>query len=129
MINEEHVAEISSWINRKETTYSEIDIPYKFKLILRGSRDGFNPQTFWNLCHGMQRTVTVLRVAGTDEILGGYNPLIWDKTTDGIWMKSNDCFIFSLKNYKMRNSILSRVKVNNNAIYNPIWSVQDKYGP
>ncbi|RHZ83741.1 hypothetical protein Glove_87g280 [Diversispora epigaea] len=39
---EKHVAEISSWIDRKLTIYSLSNIPYEFQLILRRSRDGFH---------------------------------------------------------------------------------------
>ncbi|CAG8739194.1 5288_t:CDS:1, partial [Acaulospora colombiana] len=47
------------------------------------TRDGFNPQTFWDKCHGHANTVLVLRVEGTGEIIGGYNPVAWDKRTGG----------------------------------------------
>ncbi|CAG8684824.1 13345_t:CDS:2, partial [Acaulospora colombiana] len=49
IINDEHAAEISSWIDRKETPYSSSSIPYDFEL-----------------------------VEGSEEILGGYNPLTWN---------------------------------------------------
>ncbi|CAG8479047.1 5591_t:CDS:1, partial [Acaulospora colombiana] len=74
IIRHEHTAEISAWIDRKNQTYSIINIPYEFDLILRGSRDGFDYRTFWNICHGHAKTIVVLKVEGTDEILGGYNP-------------------------------------------------------
>ncbi|RHZ51142.1 hypothetical protein Glove_482g58 [Diversispora epigaea] len=75
IINEDHVAELSSWIDRKSTIYSLSFVPYEFQLILRGSRDA---KTFWNMCHGCAGTIVVVKVAGTDEIIGGYNPLTWD---------------------------------------------------
>ncbi|RHZ76511.1 hypothetical protein Glove_196g137 [Diversispora epigaea] len=119
IITYEHVAEISSWIDRKSSTYSLTNIPYDFQLILRGSINGFAPQTFWNTCHGHASTVVIIKVKGTDEILGGFNPLAWDNTfaTDS-WGKTNDSFIFSLKNGNIQNSILSRVKISDNAILN-----------
>ncbi|RHZ51181.1 hypothetical protein Glove_482g45 [Diversispora epigaea] len=107
IINKEHVAELSSWIDRKSTTYSLANIPYEFQLILRGSRDGFHPETFWNMCHGCFGTIVVAKVAETDEIVGGYNPLAWDNLTGGSNMETNDSFIFSLKNGDIKNSILS----------------------
>ncbi|RHZ87135.1 hypothetical protein Glove_40g72 [Diversispora epigaea] len=64
LINEEHALEVS--------------ISYKFQLILRGSRDGFAPKTFWDMCHGYANTIAIFKVEGT-EILGGYNPLQWNK--------------------------------------------------
>ncbi|RHZ86340.1 hypothetical protein Glove_52g146 [Diversispora epigaea] len=130
IINKEHVAELSSWIDRKSTTYSSENIPYKFELILRGSRDDFNPRTFWNMCNGHAVTIVVAKVSGTDEIVGGYNPLAWDNATNsqrGSEMKTNDSFIFSLKNGNIKNSILSRVKDSSKAIY--LSPSQNMYGP
>ncbi|RHZ73753.1 hypothetical protein Glove_229g81 [Diversispora epigaea] len=98
IINEAHVAEISSWIDRKSTIYTLTNVPYKLQLILRGSEDGFQPQTFWDICDRHAGTIVIAKVAGTDEILGGYNPLAWDNSTEGIYMETNDSFIFSLKN-------------------------------
>ncbi|RHZ79736.1 hypothetical protein Glove_141g92 [Diversispora epigaea] len=118
-ISEDYAAEISSWIDRKTTTYSTTNFPYKFELILCGTRDGFVPQTFWNICHGHACTIVIAKVKGTDEIIGGYNPLAWDNALDGNsdeWMETKDSFIFSLKNGSIQNSILSRVKKTNCAI-------------
>ncbi|RHZ81790.1 hypothetical protein Glove_117g108 [Diversispora epigaea] len=131
IISEVHAAEISTWIDREKTIYSETNIPYKFELVLRGSRDGFAPQTFWNICHGQARTVVVIKVKGTDEILGGYNPLAWDNsnTNDYKWIETNDSFIFLLKNGNIEKSILSRVKNPRNAILNIEKSGQNKFGP
>ncbi|RHZ76565.1 hypothetical protein Glove_196g71 [Diversispora epigaea] len=124
IITYEHVAEISSWIDRKSSTYSLTNTPYEFQLILKGSIDGFRPQTFWHKCHGHASTVTIIKIKGTDEILGGYNPLIWDANTTAVlgyacsWKKTNNSFIFSLKNGNIQNSILSRVKIWDCAIGN-----------
>ncbi|RHZ85159.1 hypothetical protein Glove_71g168 [Diversispora epigaea] len=120
IISEDHAAEISNWIDRKTTTHST-NTPYKFEMILRGTKDGSAPQTFWNICHGHAHTVVVAKVKGTDEILGGYNPLAWDNTYNDYyskWMETNDSFIFSLKNGNIKNSILSRVKDPERAILN-----------
>ncbi|RHZ67390.1 hypothetical protein Glove_301g61 [Diversispora epigaea] len=131
IISEEHVAKISSWIDRKTTAYSLTNIPYKFELILRGTRDGFAPQTFWNICHGYDCTVVLVKVAGTDEIIGGYNPLAWDNSNinDNEWMETKDSFIFSLKNGNIPNSILSRVKIPQYAILNISKDNQKYHGP
>ncbi|RHZ86359.1 hypothetical protein Glove_52g9 [Diversispora epigaea] len=69
IINKEHVAELSSWIDRKSTTYSLENIPYEFQLILKGSRDGFHFKTFWDMCHGHASTIVVVKVAETDEVI------------------------------------------------------------
>ncbi|RHZ67620.1 hypothetical protein Glove_300g65 [Diversispora epigaea] len=130
IINQEHVAELSSWIDRKSTTYSLSSIPYEFQLILRGSRDDFRPKTFWEMCNGRAGTIVVLKVSGTDEILGGYNPLAWDnKVGGGDFIETNSSFIFSLKNGKIENSILSRVVDNNRALYHYDSNCQNVLGP
>ncbi|RIB28435.1 hypothetical protein C2G38_2059406, partial [Gigaspora rosea] len=74
--NEAQAAEIISWIDKKADTYTATNNPYEFKLLLRGTRDGFTSTTFWNLCD-KQTNVVVVKVKDTDEILGGYNPSGW----------------------------------------------------
>ncbi|RHZ67387.1 hypothetical protein Glove_301g65 [Diversispora epigaea] len=87
-------------------------------LVIELSPHGFVPQTFWNMCHGHVCTVVLVKVKGTDEIIGGYNPLTWDKNAYGRWIETKDSFIFSLKIGNIQNSILSRVKNPKCAIYN-----------
>ncbi|RHZ67635.1 hypothetical protein Glove_300g119 [Diversispora epigaea] len=128
IINNEHVAELSSWIDRKSTTYSLSNIPYEFQLILRGSRDGFHPKTFWEICNGHTGTIVLAKVAGTDEIVGGYNPLTWNNSTKGVYMETNDSFIFSLKNGNIQKSILSRVADNIKALFYHIPNDQNLDG-
>ncbi|RHZ76293.1 hypothetical protein Glove_199g139 [Diversispora epigaea] len=132
IISYEHVAEISSWIDRKSSIYSLANTPYDFHLILRGSINGFAPQTFWDTCHGHARTVMIIKVKETDEILGGFNPLAWNNTNTNAtssFEKTNDSFIFSLKNGNIQNSILSRVKTHDQAIWNACKAHQVTYGP
>ncbi|RIB29216.1 hypothetical protein C2G38_2057290, partial [Gigaspora rosea] len=78
VINEANAGEIASWIDKKENTYSLTNNPYEFKLLLRGTRDGFTKDSFWKLCDKETQLVVVMKVKGTDEILGGYNPIGWD---------------------------------------------------
>ncbi|RHZ77532.1 hypothetical protein Glove_177g143 [Diversispora epigaea] len=130
IISDEHAAEISTWIDRRETAYNLTNIPYKFELILCGTRDGFAPQTFWNICHGHACTVVLVKVKGTDKIIGGYNPLAWDNdNVNNKWMETIDSFIFSLKNGDIQNSILSRVKNTKKAVLNRSKNDQIKGGP
>ncbi|RHZ75066.1 hypothetical protein Glove_217g25 [Diversispora epigaea] len=126
IINEEHASMISSWIDNRQTSYSLTNNPYEFQLLLRGSKDGFSPRTFWDICNGHDNTIVVTKVEGTDEIIGGFNPLAWDNTKVG-WMKTNKSFIFSFKDVDIQNPILSRVKHENEAL----WYPSDKvfYGP
>ncbi|RHZ76629.1 hypothetical protein Glove_194g219 [Diversispora epigaea] len=70
IITNEHALEISSWIDRKEIPYIENN-PYEFKLLVRGSRDGFEVKTIYNICDKVSKTIIILKVECTGEILGG----------------------------------------------------------
>ncbi|RHZ84842.1 hypothetical protein Glove_74g240 [Diversispora epigaea] len=116
IITDEHTLEISSWIDRQESNYTENN-PYEFKLLVRGSRDGFDVKTIYEICDKVSNTVIVLKVKDTGEILGGYNPCKLDKNKNK-WIYSQGSFAFSLKTTNLKNSILSRVKNFNKAIAN-----------
>ncbi|EXX62965.1 uncharacterized protein OCT59_029414 [Rhizophagus irregularis] len=119
---------ISRWIdkvdfNNKFSYLRELYLPYKFELLLRGSRDGFYPNKFHELCDNKSNTVTFIKVKGTGEILGGYNPSIWKSS--GGWSRSLDSFIFSFKGKdNFKDPFLSRVKNIDKALYYYV-----NYGP
>ncbi|RHZ73914.1 hypothetical protein Glove_228g122 [Diversispora epigaea] len=126
IINEEHVSLISpSWINYQQTSYSLTNNPYVFQLLLRGSKDGFAPRTFWDICD--RNNIVIAKVEGTNEIIGGFNPLAWNKTKEG-WVKTNKSFIFSFKDGNIQNPILSEVKNETYALRYPYYN-KDDYGP
>ncbi|RIB27684.1 hypothetical protein C2G38_2159987 [Gigaspora rosea] len=93
IINEEHFAEISSWIDRNSSTYDIRCIPYEFKLLLRGSKDGFEFESFDTLCADIPGTVIVMKVNKMNELLGGYNPLVWSSDSDECRIKNADIAI------------------------------------
>ncbi|RIB25590.1 hypothetical protein C2G38_2165487 [Gigaspora rosea] len=123
IINEAHAAEIATWIDKKIEMYSITDNPFKFKLLLRGTRDGFTTDTFWKICNKRENTIVVMKVKDTDEILGGYNPIQWDSAING-FVSCKDSFIFSLKNGNINSSTLSRVEDECCAIY-----CNSRFGP
>jgi hypothetical protein len=116
---------ISRWIdkvdiNNKFAYLRELYLPYNFKLLLRGSQNGFSPKKFHELCNDKPNTVTFIKVTGTGEILGGYNPSIWKSS--GNWGQSYYSFIFSFKNKnEFDKLILSHVKNMDKALYYPGW--------
>ncbi|RHZ84867.1 hypothetical protein Glove_74g210 [Diversispora epigaea] len=116
IITEENALRISSWIDKRELRYIRYtkNNPYEFKLLVRGSRDGFNVKTIYEICDKIPNLLIVLKVKDTGEILGGYIPCSLDKNNDE-WIYSQDSFAFSLKT---KNSILSRVKNFDYAILN-----------
>ncbi|CAB4412216.1 unnamed protein product [Rhizophagus irregularis] len=109
------VSAVSRWIdktviiiNGKLDHLRELYLPYKFQLLLRGSRDGFTPKKFHQLCDGKSNTVTFIKVKGPEEIIGGYNPITWE-TSDNKG-KTKDSFIFSFKNKNIKNAIFSNIR-------------------
>ncbi|GBC38719.2 hypothetical protein GLOIN_2v1473716 [Rhizophagus irregularis DAOM 181602=DAOM 197198] len=115
---------IASWIDKKEnehpiygfTPYNSFDNPYEFKLLLRGSRDGFSPDSFHRLCDNKPKTISIVKVKETEEILGGYNPLIWESCNHK-FSQTNDSFTFSFTSTNLlKDTILSRVKNSDYAI-------------
>ncbi|CAB4412213.1 unnamed protein product [Rhizophagus irregularis] len=110
------VSAVSRWINKtiiiingKFDHLRELYLPYKFELLLRGSRDGFTPKKFHELCDGKPNTVTFIKVKETGEIIGGYNPITW-KSIDYCKGKTKDSFIFSFKNKNIKDAIFSNVR-------------------
>jgi hypothetical protein len=91
-------------------------LPYKFKLLLRGSRDEFTPKKFHELCDGKSNTITLIKVKGKEEIIGGYNPLKWE--SKGGWVTTKDSFIFSFINKNIKDAIISNVENTNHAFNN-----------
>ncbi|RGB34435.1 hypothetical protein C1646_742784 [Rhizophagus diaphanus] len=87
---------------------------YKFKLLLRGTRDGFTTKKFHEICYDQSNTVTIIKVKSSNEILGGYNPLAWKSDS---FSYTKESFIFSFKdNNNIENHILSRLVREHSAI-------------
>jgi len=92
-----------------------INNSYKFKLLFLTSRDGFSQHRFHDICNYQSRTVTIIKVKESNEILGRYNPIEWKSGHS--WGTTKDSFIFSFKkNDRIENHILSRVKDEKKAV-------------
>ncbi|GES93578.1 hypothetical protein GLOIN_2v1882540 [Rhizophagus clarus] len=125
IVNSGIVSTISRWIDKvdiNDSNFKELYLPYKFKLLLRGSRDGFTPKRFHELCDYKRNTVTFIKIEGTEEIIGGYNPIIWESSSFPSWLtlcwgETKDSFIFSFKNRNnFKDAIVSYVKNMNCAL-------------
>ncbi|CAG8568962.1 3036_t:CDS:2 [Acaulospora morrowiae] len=126
IINAKDAGLIASWIDKRKTPYHHINLPFKFKLIYRASRDGFEIERFHKNCDNKGPTLVVIKVRNSLEIIGGYNPLEWhcvsvedsilDEDDYDHQYKTSNSFIFSLTNPSV--PILSRVSSKKEAI---IW--------
>ncbi|RIB23459.1 hypothetical protein C2G38_2171243 [Gigaspora rosea] len=111
-----------------------IHVPYKVKLLLLGSRDVFNVNTFHRLCDFQGPTIIILRTIQGD-LIGEYNLVSWDSLTIKInkpdrnkldyylekksyFSQTSNSFIFSFTDQS--NPVLIRIKAerNNEAIWN-----------
>ncbi|GBB91477.1 hypothetical protein RclHR1_01880008 [Rhizophagus clarus] len=70
------------------------------------------------LCDDIPHTVTFIKIKGAEEIIGGYNPLVWESNNNGEWGKTMDSFIFSFKSKTdFKDPILSHVKNMDHALF------------
>ncbi|GBC06518.1 hypothetical protein RclHR1_00690008 [Rhizophagus clarus] len=114
IITNQHVGLISKWIDKLEIT-NGIKNLYEFKLILRGSRDGFMPKTFHEMCDNISCTISIVKIKNSTEIVGGYNPIKWKN--EGGFGITNNSFIFSFMNKEnIEDHLLSRVNDERKAI-------------
>ncbi|GBC02603.1 hypothetical protein RclHR1_04700005 [Rhizophagus clarus] len=111
IIKWKHAALISKWINRQEHTKRLCrKESYNFRLLLRGTRDGFTSQKFHELCDNKGATIVLMRVANTNQIIGGYNPVSWQGGLFGKWIKTSDSFIFNIgEGIDLNQAVLSRI--------------------
>jgi hypothetical protein len=65
-----------------------------WKLIYRGSVDGFGAADFHRKCDGVANTLTVIK-SSSGNIFGGYTNAAWD--TSNSWKGDSGAFIFSFK--------------------------------
>lgn len=104
IIEKPHSALIAHWIDGGDNTslssYSG-ELQYEFKLLVRGSRDGFSATTFHNRCDKQGPTITLFKVNNSKHVIGGYNPLSWGSTNS--WRYTRDSFIFQFNiDYKKK---------------------------
>ncbi|CAG8647438.1 11771_t:CDS:2, partial [Paraglomus brasilianum] len=76
--------------NVKETFYT-----CSLKLLYQGSHDGYKPTAFHKCCDNRGPTITVIRTK-ENEIIGGYNPISWDKTLER-FTHTPYSFLFAVK--------------------------------
>jgi hypothetical protein len=97
IIKSQHFAVFASWIDKKDSFHYNINnIPYDFKLIYRASRDGETITAFHEACDNKGPTVVITKIKNSEEIVGGYNPFMWNKS--GSWKSTKDSFLFTFKN-------------------------------
>ncbi|PFX11604.1 uncharacterized protein LOC111319474 [Stylophora pistillata] len=85
LTNEEHRSVLNRWLSPQDG---------KWKLLFRGSRDGFEAQTFHSKCDNRGPTVTIVKSG--NYIFGGFSEKSWDSS--GRWFRCSQAFLFSMVN-------------------------------
>ncbi|RIA83338.1 hypothetical protein C1645_809264 [Glomus cerebriforme] len=116
LIESSHIPLFTSWIDKKDSShYNKREIPYKYKLLYRSGRDGFNAESFHRNCDNKGATIWIAKILGSKQLIGGYNPLDWNgngsKTTP-------DSFLFNfIDENNISTAKLGYVKDKINAIF------------
>ncbi|CAG8507577.1 8402_t:CDS:2 [Acaulospora morrowiae] len=125
LMGHQHMSRIADWIDRNESPkYCGADVPYKFRLLLRGTRDGFDSKTFHRKCDDQGPTFVIMKIANSGEIIGGYNPIKWKIGNERLDTRESFLFSFGSKN-RLEDAKLSRVTRSNYAIL----LKDENYGP
>ncbi|CAB4387539.1 unnamed protein product [Rhizophagus irregularis] len=97
IVGNKHFAIFSSWIEKKNESYYDVkNVPYNFNLLYRASRDGNTIATFHAKCDNKGATIVIVKIANSEQIVGGYNLLYGD--SNSAWKSTRDSFIFSFAN-------------------------------
>jgi len=81
--------------NHQRTLMSWVGSHKKWKVLYRGSRDGFTAENFHTHCNNRGETVTIIR-STTNHLFGGYSPIPWKSAAT--YQVNQQCFIFTLTN-------------------------------
>ncbi|RHZ84128.1 hypothetical protein Glove_85g115 [Diversispora epigaea] len=110
IIRKLHVTILSNWIHYKDAS-SKIskEYRYKFQLLYRGSRDGYNFKTFYSKVNGHGQAIAVIKIQNSEKIIGGFNASGWNYNYNSLYNNNKHSdnnqnhFIFSFEeNYKKK---------------------------
>ena len=82
--------------------------------VFHSTKDGYARTIFEQKCYNIEQTLVVMKIKETEELVGGYNPVCWNKKekspNDYYPIETDKSFIFKIDENQLDNSILSRVK-------------------
>ena len=84
--NPEDVAMLKKWLSSSPSTI-------KFKLLVRGTRDGFNHEAFHRNCESKSNTLVLVKTE-YEKVCGGFTELNWEGT--GTYKEQTKAFLFSI---------------------------------
>jgi Ca2+-binding EF-hand superfamily protein len=95
----------------------------EFRLLYRGTRDGFQANDFHRLCNGHSPTFTLV-LSTNGYTFGGYTPVAWNSRGEYVEDSSLKSFLFTIKNPHNRPPRIFTQKQQANALYD-----HGGYGP
>ncbi|CAG8509011.1 2178_t:CDS:2 [Funneliformis mosseae] len=130
IINQKQAVILVNWIDGYGTSYPRTSIPYTFKLLFRASEGNNNPKLFHEKCDNVGPTIIVIKIRGSDRLVGGYNPLndSWKRSWFSSYRGQKECFVFSIdsaaKTTLDENHVLSKVipEYRKSAIFDHPWN-------
>ncbi|CAB4444548.1 unnamed protein product [Rhizophagus irregularis] len=96
LINRRHIALFTNWIEKRDNDTKYKNISYKFNLLYRASRDGNTAAAFHAKCDDKGPTIVVVKIINSEQIVGGYNPIFWDLSSN--YKTTSESFVFSFTN-------------------------------
>lgn len=94
----------------------------KWKLIYRGSQNGFKSKDFHSKCDGLTKTLTIIKTINSF-IFGGYTEAAWSQK--GTYETDSNAFIFSLMNKDKKPIVLycseSQYAISGNSSFGPTF--------
>jgi len=105
------------------TNLCEFSAKDKWRLLYRGSRDGFYTNDFHSKCDGHSNTLTIIKAQDSGNIFGGYTQACWDSSSE--FKSDPNAFIFSLTN---RDNQPCKMKIDSDQIHKAIYCISEE-GP
>eukprot|EP00347_Sterkiella_histriomuscorum_P004937 403358509 len=111
LVDVETLKKSSSILQKHISNYST----KQYKLLYKGTRDGFYASSFHQQCDNQGPTVCFIQ-SEYGQVFGGYTSIPWKKTDDWIKHKDDTAFVFSLskrsihKQFKNKNSAVQHWK-------------------
>lgn len=119
--NEEDQTLLGSWV--KEAVKNN----FYFKLLYRGSRDGFGAADFHAKCDAIEHTVTIIKTSD-GHVCGGYAKEAWRSTKEDAPLVDPKAFVFSLSRHVKCAEQSNMNSVCHNALRGPTFGYEEAYG-
>ncbi|CAG8444302.1 15333_t:CDS:10 [Acaulospora colombiana] len=132
LISIKHVSLISQWIKDQQASSlwqkvrpTKKTAQYRYNLLTRGSQGGFSRADFLEACQHKGPTIILIRLEGSDLIVGGYNPTPW-VTSLKPNARARKSFIFAFDNDRDDPKEVGRICKLGSSKTCPVVSITDK---